>query len=133
MNVKKSIALLLAVMMVLSLAACGSKSDDSSNDAPAIASSAVVTPFSASTYFAASSMSGVFIICSVITPASGSSPFSLAIVARVLRFGLYGRYKSSSRTIVSAERICAFSSSVSFPCSSMLASTVSLRSSSPLK
>ena len=33
MNVKKSIALLLAVMMVLSLAACGAKGETGSGDA----------------------------------------------------------------------------------------------------
>ena len=48
---------------------------------------------------------------------------ALAIVALVLLFCLYGLYKSSTKTIVSAFIICSFNSSVSFPCSSILAIT----------
>ena len=40
---------------------------------------------------AASSSKDVFNICNVMMPASGSNPFSFAIVALVRRFGLYGR------------------------------------------
>ena len=55
--------------------------------------------------------------------ASGSKPFSLAIVALVRRFGRYGRYRSSNATIVITASICFFNSSVSLPCSSIVAST----------
>ena len=49
------------------------------------------TSFSGSTNFSASSSKDVFNICNVMMPASGSNPFSFAIVALVRRFGLYGR------------------------------------------
>ena len=62
--------------------------------------------------------------------ASSSSPFSLAIMPLVLRFGLQGRYRSSRRTAVSAARISFFNSSVNFPCSKILWRILSLRSSS---
>ena len=59
--------------------------------APAIASEAVFTSFSSEIYLAASFSSGSEICCSVMTAANGSNPFSFATVARVLRFGRYGR------------------------------------------
>ena len=97
--------------------------------APAMASSTVFTSFSSDIYFCASSSNATFVCCNVINAARGSSPFSFAIVARVLLFGRYGRYKSSTTTRVSAARICALSSSVSLPCSSMLDNTCSFFSS----
>ena len=56
-------------------------------------------------------------------------PFSLATSARVLRFGLYGRYRSSTAAAVSASVIFSASSGVSLPCSSIEASTVCFLSS----
>ena len=50
--------------------------------------------------------------------ASGSNPFSFAIVARVLFFCLYGLYISSTSTSVIAFSN-SFISSVSFPCASI--------------
>ena len=61
--------------------------------------------------------------------ANSSNPFSLAIVARVRLFCLYGLYKSSSSTRVFASRMDFFNSSVSFPCSSMEFKTDSFFSS----
>ena len=46
-----------------------------------------------------------------------------AALALVRRFGRYGRYRSSTATIVVASSMALRSSSVSFPCSSMVAST----------
>ena len=98
--------------------------------AAASASSTLSTPRSGLIYFSASSSGfGQFLSCSYNRSASGSSPFSLAIVARVRRFCLYGRYKSSASDKVFAERMAAFNSSVSFPCSSILLIISSLRSS----
>ena len=65
--------------------------------------------------------------------ASGSKPFSLAIIALVLFFCLYGLYKSSTRTNVAASSICFFNSSVSLPCSSILEITAAFLSSRFLK
>ena len=91
--------------------------------APFNASATFLTPFSSETYALASSSTGLSVICRRMISASGSSPFSLAIVARVRRFGRYGLYKSSTTTSVWASRICFFSSSVSLPWSSMLFNT----------
>ena len=101
--------------------------------APLIASFALSTPFSSEIYASAAFSSGSFVFCNVISAANGSSPFSFAIVARVRRFGRYGRYRSSTATSVSAARICFFNSSVSFPCSSILEITCSFFSSRFLK
>ena len=97
--------------------------------APMSASCALATSFSSLIKALASSSIGFFVICSNRILARGSSPFSFATVARVRRFGRYGRYKSSTTTNVCAARICSFSSSVSFPCSSMVESTCSFFSS----
>ena len=51
------------------------------------------------------------------------------MVALVRRFGLYGRYRSSTATAVSAASICFRSAGVIFSCSSMDAITVAFRSS----
>ncbi len=62
------------------------------SDAPLSASSGVFTPCVSETYFAASSSretdTGFFTFSDLINSASGSKPFSLAIVARVRRFCL---------------------------------------------
>ena len=97
--------------------------------APASAAASSATSFSASTYLAASAMISPDSSCAKMVCASGSKPFSFAIVARVLLFGRYGLYKSSTATCVCASRIAFLSSSVSLPCSSMLASTVCFLSS----
>ena len=97
--------------------------------APAMASSTVCTSFSAEIYFCASSSKGFCILCSIRSVASGSSPFSFAMVALVRLFGRYGRYRSSTATSVWAFIICTLSSSVNFPCSSIEASTCSFFSS----
>ncbi len=62
--------------------------------------------------------------------ASGSSPRSRAMVARVRRFGLYGRYRSSSSVFDSVATILASSAAVSLPCFPISPSTVCLRASS---
>jgi hypothetical protein len=62
--------------------------------------------------------------------ASGSRPRSRAIIARVRRFGLNGRYRSSSACFVVAAANRARSASVSFPCSSTDFTTAARRSSS---
>ncbi len=97
--------------------------------APAIASSTFATSFSSDTYSLASVSRGSLHCCNKIIFASGSRPFSLAIVALVLLLGRYGLYKSSTTTRVSAATIILRSSSVSFPCSSILESTCSFFSS----
>ena len=81
----------------------------------------------------ASFSNGSFVICRRIRFASGSNPFSLAIIALVRFFCLYGRYKSSTATRVFASSICFASSLVSFPCSSIFFLIASLRSSKFLK
>ena len=58
-----------------------------------------------------------------------SSPFSRAMVARVLLFGLYGLYKSSTSTSVMASSMDFFNSGVSFPWEFMLSRTVFFLSS----
>ena len=83
--------------------------------APAMASSAFATSFSSLIYSEAFSVTFRFLSCSNIASAKGSRPFSLAIVALVRFFGLYGRYKSSNATIVLAASILAFNSSVNLP------------------
>ena len=98
------------------------------SQAPAMASFAVLTFFSSEAKASASFSSGSFVICRRMIFASGSNPFSFAIVARVRRFGRYGRYKSSTTTRVAASSMDFFSSAVSLPCSSMLARTTALRS-----
>ena len=94
-----------------------------------MASFAVLTSFSSETKTSASFSSGSFVICRRMIFASGSSPFSFAIVARVRRFGRYGRYKSSTTTRVAASSMDFFSSAVSLPCSSTAALTSFRRSS----
>ena len=84
--------------------------------APARASSVLFTPFSPFTYLAAN-CSMLHEYCFCISLAKDSSPRSMAIVARVLRFGLYGRYRSSSSVMLLADRICFSSSGVILPCS----------------
>ena len=101
--------------------------------APAIASSTVATSFSSEIYSTAACSNGISNFCNITSAANGSKPFSFAMVALVLLFGRYGRYKSSTTTKVSAAKICAFNSSVRFPCSSMVASTCSFFSSKFLK
>ena len=91
--------------------------------APSMASCTLSTPFSASTKAVASSSIVLVVACARKISASGSKPFSLAIVALVRRFGRYGRYRSSNATIVITASICFFNSSVSLPCSSIVAST----------
>ena len=59
--------------------------------------------------------------------ASGSSPASLAIIALVRRFCLYGRNKSSSVALSSAPLMQAANICVSFPCASMLSRIVARR------
>ncbi len=61
--------------------------------------------------------------------ANGSNPASRATCARVRRFGLKGRYKSSTACLVVAASILARKASVSFPCSSIEAKTAARRSS----
>jgi hypothetical protein len=58
------------------------------------------------------------------------SPRSRAIIARVRRFGLNGRYRSSSAALVAHASIFARSSSVSCPCSPIDARIAARRSSS---
>ena len=100
------------------------------SEAPASACSAFSTPFSPSIYFAASAAgSGQSGDCAYKISASGSKPFSFATVARVRRFCLYGRYKSSTSASVCAPSICAESSSVNFPWFSIEVFTSCLRAS----
>ena len=97
--------------------------------APCKASFTLLTPFSSLTKRSASSCRGFFVSCAKIRFDSSSSPFSLATLARVFLLGLYGRYRSSTVTIVSAARIFSRNSSVNLPCSSILLSTCSFFSS----
>ena len=92
-----------------------------------MAVSASGTSFSALIYVLASSGTGVDALTERMYSASGRRPRSRAIIARVRRFGLYGRYRSSSFTEVSAASIAARSSSVRFPCSWIDVRMVSLR------
>ena len=87
--------------------------------APASASSSVSVPFFSSIChsrpacsFAAACTSSVT-SCAQIKSASGSSPFSFAVVARVRFFCRNGAYKSSSTFIVSAAPIFFSRSAVS--------------------
>jgi hypothetical protein len=77
--------------------------------APASASAAVGTSFSASTNFAASSAGSAFWFSSSQS-ASGVSPRSMALVARVWRFGRKGAKMSSSVVSVAAASTFFFSS-----------------------
>ena len=86
--------------------------------APCNASSAEETSFSLAIYFSASDCTSPSVSC-ISHSASGSSPFSLAIVAFVRRFCLYGRYKSSTCCIFTDCVISVSNSGVSFPCSSI--------------
>ena len=95
-----------------------------------IAVSASFTSYSSLRYLRASSGTGAAASLDMIYVASPSNPFSLAIIARVRLFGLYGLYISSTATTVSACSILARSSSVSFPCDSIEAITVCFLSSS---
>ena len=102
--------------------------------APASAASAVSTSFPGSMDPAA--MDKIFpsvASCAHIISARGPSPRSLAFVARVLFFCLNGLYRSSTLCSISACSISLFSSSVSFPCSSMLFMTSAFLSSRPLR
>ena len=54
----------------------------------------------------------------MIILAKGSSPFFLAVSALVLRFFLYGKYRSSSVVKSTQVSILAFNSSLKSPCSS---------------
>ena len=65
-----------------------------------------------------------------IARASSSNPFSRASLAGERFLGLWGRNRSSRRLFVSAARMPARSSSVSFPCDSMVLRMVFLRSES---
>ena len=65
--------------------------------------------------------------CIIIIVASGSSPFWRAASARVLRLGLNGRYMSSISVLSQLFSMRWRSSSVSFPCSSIVDKIVSLR------
>ena len=66
-------------------------------------------------------------LCINSSVASGSSPCSRAICAFVLRFGLNGKYKSSSTELSQQFTILFSNSSVSFPCSLIVFKMVSLR------
>ena len=99
------------------------------SQAPAIASSGVLTSFSGLMKALASSSRDLSVICRIIIFARGSNPFSFAIVARVRLFGRYGRYKSSTATCVVASKIAFFNSSVKSPCSSIEARHVAFFSS----
>ena len=93
--------------------------------APAMASSAVRTSFSAFMYLSASSSRGWSRNWSMMMSARPWSPFSFATVALVFLFGRYGLYRSSSATMVIASSIAFLSSGVIFSCSVMEAITVS--------
>ena len=97
--------------------------------APARASSTLKTPFSSSINKEASKFKS-FISCSNKRSAKSCKPFSRAVAARVLRFGRYGRYISSSSVNVSASLICFSSSGDNFPDSVMDFRIASLRLSS---
>ena len=102
--------------------------------APFIHSSTVSNPFSLFIYFVTiSSLFPSFTVWEIISFASGSSPFSFAIVALVLFFCLYGLYKSSTSVKIEAFKMLFFSSSVSFPCSSIRRITSSFLASKFLK
>ncbi|CEY75660.1 Uncharacterised protein [Streptococcus pneumoniae] len=97
--------------------------------APCKASSADCTSFSIlinSTAF----LAGSSFLYNNNHSANGSNPLSLAIVAFVLLFSLYGRYRSSTSCNFVALTICCRSSSVSFPFSSIRRRTSSFLSSS---
>ena len=87
------------------------------SDAPARASAAVLTPFSSSIYLTASGSNSTGLALVLfkerINSASGSKPFSLAIVALVRRLGLYGRYRSSNSVFNKQLSILARNSGVS--------------------
>ena len=87
--------------------------------APAIASSLLSTSFSASIKSSEILSILSFGFCARIISASGASPFSFAIVALVRRFGLNGRYISSSSDNVTAFSIDFAISTVKFSCSSI--------------
>ena len=93
--------------------------------------SALSISFSGFTYAAARTMGSSEGFCFRMASASGSSPFSRAIMARVRRFGRYGRYRSSRTARVVAASIFARSDSSSLPWASMVPRMVSRRFSSP--
>ena len=100
--------------------------------APCRASSTVFTPFSGSTNGLASSLGErVSFSCAKMDCASGSSPSSRAIEARVRRFGLKGRYKSSASAKVAALAMDCANASSSLPWLSIELRISSLRFSSP--
>ena len=68
--------------------------------------------------------------CRSSKSASGCSPRSRAIAARVRRLGLNGRYKSSSTCLSWHCSICCRSSGVSSPCWSIVRRIVALRCAS---
>ena len=80
-------------------------------------------------YFSAIFLTLCLTSCAKMICASGSRPFSRAFVARVCFLLLYGLYRSSSSTSVSAFRILFFKSSSSFPSSSILLMIFSFLSS----
>ena len=92
--------------------------------APASASSteATLSP----TYFCASAAGSVNATLYILS-AKGSRPASLATVARVRRFGLYGRYISSSSRLSTQSSMRLRSSSVIAPACPIASRTVSLR------
>ena len=103
------------------------------SSASLIAVSTSFTSCSSLRYFRASSGTDEVASLDMMYVASPSSPFSLAIIARVRLFGLYGLYISSTATTVSAWSSFARSSSVSLPCDSIDAITVCFLSSSERK
>ena len=91
-----------------------------------------------STFFSSSKPSHTYAVAAEVASVEGASisastsasiPASRATSALVLRRFLNGKYKSSRRAFVSQARIKTRRSSVSFPCSSIAARMLCLRSS----
>ncbi len=97
----------------------------------------MLTPFASEIYFAASvskfAGAAFLVFNDLINSANGSSPFSLATVARVRRLGRKGKYKSSSSVFCKQASIFSLSSSVSLPCSAIAFKITDFRSSSSVK
>ena len=123
-------SLAVSVLIQVLISASSDISPAMISSASLIAVSASFTSCSSFKYLSASSRTETVASCDMIYVASPSSPFSLAIIARVRLFGLYGLYISSTATTVSACSSLARSSSVNFPWDSIDEITVCFLSSS---